>query len=556
MEKKILKTTLILFILFANFRGYSQVVYEPEYQSVYAYLSRVAQRGIIEYDDIVKPISRNYILQKLEELINVSSILTPLERNELVFYLKEYKLERMLVDGNCITSEKTYILKQSENDRLRFLAFQNKNFTINAQPIAGYSVESNGQDLTTHYWNGAKLYGYVGKNIGFSFDFRDNSETGNSIDKIKGFSPQTGIIAVGVNKNSINYSDHQAIISYAWKWGSFSAGKNAFSWGYGEGGKIVLSNKAPSFPLIRMDIQPTKWLKLNYAHCWLNSGLIDSTKIFYTGIGTPPQISFRQKFLVTHSLIIVPTKGISLALGESVIYNDEVKFVYLVPILFYRAIDHYLGGITATNSISNSQFFLQFSSRNHLIKNTHFYFSWFIDEFSFKGTLLPGDRVRNQTAYTAGLSVTNFPFKNVSFLTEYTKVRPFAYTNYVPAQTYQSNDYNLGHWIGSNADQWYNKLTYRIKRGLEFNAQVQFVRKGREGTGLEQQNENGTPFLDGGILKKLTEHSYNVRYEIIHNLFLTTEMKFSNLETVSALNNQDMKTNINNSFSCKLNYGF
>ena len=550
------KNYLFLYIfisLTSNFCITAQVVYEPTYHTVYAYLSRIAQRGVIEYDDVVLPLPRNYIVQKLEELVNLSSKLTPLERKELVFYLKEYKLERMLSDTNLVKNENKYILKQSENDRFRFAAFQNKDFTINAQPIAGYSLESNGEETNTHYWNGARIYGYIGKNFGYSFDFRDNVESGLSIDKTKAFSPVTGVIAAGTKGSGISYSELHAVMSYNWKWGNFSVGKDVLTWGYGEGGKLVLSEKAPSFPLIRLDIRPVKWLRLNYAHCWLNSNLVDSTKIFYTGVGTDPQISFRQKFLVTHSLIITPTKGLTLSVGESAIYNDEVKFVYLVPILFYRAIDHYLGGTTATNSISNSQFFLQFSSRNHLIKNTHFYFTWFLDEFSFNGTILPGDRIRNQTAYTAGLSVTDFPFKNLFLLTEYTRVRPFAYINYVEAQSYQSNGYNLGHWIGPNADQWYSRLTYRIKRGLEITAKTQFIRKGRIGTGFEQQQETGTPFLDGGILKSLTEHSFDVKYELIHDLFLTAGMTFSTSETTTT------KSTIikdNNSVRVSVNYGF
>lgn len=543
----------IFLMVFYAFNSNAQIVFEPTYHTVYAYLSRIAQRGVIQYDDVVLPLPRNYLVQKLEELTNLSQQLTPLERKELIFYLKEYKLERMLADTNLVKNENKYILKQTDNDRFRFAAFQNKDFTINAQPIAGYSLEINGEETNTHLWNGARIYGYIGKNFGYSFDFRDNVESGPSVDKTKSFSPKPGVIAAGTNGKSISYSELHAVMSYNWKWGNLSVGKEILTWGYGEGGKLVLSEKPPSFPLIRLDIQPVKWLRLNYAHCWLNSNLIDSTKIFYTGVGTPSQISFRQKFLVTHSLIITPIKGLSLSLGESAIYNDEVKFVYLVPILFYRAIDHYLGGTTATNSISNSQFFLQLSSRNHLIRNTHLYFTWFLDEFGFNGIILPGDNVRNQTAYTAGLSITDFPFKNLFLLTEYTRVRPFAYINYVEAQSYQSNGHILGHWIGSNADQWYSRLTYRIKRGLELTAKTQFIRKGKVGTGLQQQLDNGTPFLDGGVLKSLNQHSFDIKYELIHDLFITAGMTFSNFET---MNNKSITTRENNSLRLTVNYGF
>jgi hypothetical protein len=49
--------------------------------------------------------------------------------------------------------------------------------------------------------------------------------------------------------------------------------------GYGNGGKIILSDKAPSAPQFRIDLTPVKWLSFNYAHFWLNSQLIDSTTV-------------------------------------------------------------------------------------------------------------------------------------------------------------------------------------------------------------------------------------------------------------------------------------
>ena len=42
---------------------------------------------------------------------------------------------------------------------------------------------------------GLYTYGYIDKYIGYSFDFRDNTETGNTIDKTKEFTPVTGVEA-------------------------------------------------------------------------------------------------------------------------------------------------------------------------------------------------------------------------------------------------------------------------------------------------------------------------------------------------------------------------
>lgn len=42
----------------------SQTVYEPLHREVYDYLSRLSQRGVIEYHDLIKPLPRAYIAEK------------------------------------------------------------------------------------------------------------------------------------------------------------------------------------------------------------------------------------------------------------------------------------------------------------------------------------------------------------------------------------------------------------------------------------------------------------------------------------------------------------
>ena len=56
-------------------------------------------------------------------------------------------------------------------------------------------------------------------------------------------------------------------------------------WGYTENGRMVLSNKAPTYPYIRLDYQPFKWLTFNYVHAFLNSNIIDSVRSYGTGTG-------------------------------------------------------------------------------------------------------------------------------------------------------------------------------------------------------------------------------------------------------------------------------
>ena len=82
----------------------AQTVYEPLNRDVYSYLSRMAQKGIIEYNDQIKPLTRMYIAGKLLEIgKRVRKIrnreITEVERDELNFYLKDFGEEISMVNA-------------------------------------------------------------------------------------------------------------------------------------------------------------------------------------------------------------------------------------------------------------------------------------------------------------------------------------------------------------------------------------------------------------------------------------------------------------------------
>lgn len=536
-----MKFKILLFTLFIVYSSHGQVVYEPLYRSVYSYLSRISQRGIIDFDDMVQPISRKEIVGHLTQLQQMNFKLTALERKELSYYLKEYTQEINLLykDSTLKETDKVKILKYTQNDRFRFLSSQDKLFTINFQPIFGYNFQTtNGSLSLTHRWSGFWTYGYIGKNFGYSFDFRANQQDGTGVDSINALTPNTGVIAK-FKQNGLEYLDVKGTLSYSWKWGAFTIGKDFMPIGYGSNGKIILSEKSPSFPLIRIDIKPVKWLSFNYAHIWLNSDVVDSTQIRASGIPNVFQVSDVPKYMATHSLIFTPFKGFKLLLGESVVYNNQLNIAYLTPVLFFKALSHYQGDLKGSNSAGNSQIFAQISSRNHLPK-THLYASFFIDELSLNNTQ------RNQTAYNIGASISDLFAKNLFISTDYTRIRPYNYIHFLPMQTYQNSGYNLGHWIGSNSDQWTNEILYRIKRGMTIKMNYRLIRKGNEGDGIGQRKDFGENSFLWGNVKHINIFETYFNYEIIHDLFLKFGYRHLNYTNIQKQNN----------LSFSLNYGF
>ena len=553
---------LILFafaLSFFTLNLLGQTVYEPiSHEDIYKFLDRMAQKGLIVFNDNIRPVSRKYIAEKLYELqkTEVGSQesgegMSHLEKEELDFYLKDYGFEltndSLFVKRSTLTNYR--LLNYDPYGRWRLFSYSDNLFKINVSPILGIEIGKNDGAKQTHTWNGVSLYGYLTDKIGFSFDFRDNDESGDNVDRTKSFTPETGVVIEKKSNNSIQYSEVHANISTDWSWGDFTIGKDFLNWGYGESGLLVLSDKAPSFPFIRLDLHPTKWFRFNYIHAWLNSDIIDSAASYSTYRTGVIRDIFRNKYLASHTLTLTPVHGLDISLGESIVYSDKLQISYLIPIMFFRLADHYLSNGN-NNAGSNSQFFLGISSRNQ-VKNTHLYGTWFVDEFTLSGAFNP-QKQRNQFGFTMGGSVTDLPINNLTTTVEYTKIYPFVYTHYIPTQTYESSSYLMGHWMGNNADLIYGSLNYRFIRGLQATLWAEYIRKGDAGVESQQYQQPQPPFLFG-LRNNYTWWGFDIKYEIMHELFLRG--KFQSSLVSSEQSNGSFIDTKTNEFLMSLYYG-
>jgi hypothetical protein len=509
---------LCVFAITANL--FAQVVYEPLYKDVYDFLRRLSIKGVIEYNDEFRPLSRKYLAEKLLEAEKHRELLTEVQLADLKFYKKDYYHEIWFIE-NEKNGKNLDFFSRDPADRWRVFSYGDENFKMNLSPILGYKIGSIDNAKATHLWNGIYTYGYITDVLGLSFDFRDNTEEGTTIDKFKMFTPVTGVNArsssniVNYSENKIEYSEAKGIIATDWSWGSFAVGKEFMEWGYAENGLIVLSKKAPSFPFIRLDINPIDWLGFNYFHGWLSSDVVDSSSFYYISTGSQ-SFSFRDKFVASHTLFIRPTMGLKLSIGESIIYSDKLEFIYLIPVMFFRLADHYLSRQN-NRAGSNSQIFFSVSSRDHL-PNTHLYGTLFIDELTINGLFNPEEE-RNQVGFTLGASVVDLPLDNLTLTAEYSKIYPFVYDHANQTQTYENLSYVMGHWMGNNADQIYGSISYRFLRGLESSVWARYIRKGEAGDIKDQTQQPQPPFLFG-LRANHTYFGAMVKYEFIHELFV------------------------------------
>jgi len=299
---------LFCFLFFISSAS-SQIVYEPLYHDVYNFLDRLSQKGIIDFADLVKPVSKKYISEKLIDAKDKINMLTNLEREELEFFEKDYSLEKEGLDEKLGDEINLGFFKKDDADRFRMFFYNDKILKLNVSPILGYHISFREKERNTHSWNGLYLYGYLPNNIGASFDFRINIEYGTYIDRSKVFNPVTGVIGYSTGK-TFDYSEVKSMVSIDWDWGNAVIAKEFLEYGYAKSGNLVLSNKAPSFPFILLQINPSEWFNFYYFHAWLSSNVIDSLKV-----GEYRRDIFRNKFFAWHTLVVTPLKGLDISVG-------------------------------------------------------------------------------------------------------------------------------------------------------------------------------------------------------------------------------------------------
>ncbi len=501
---KIIKISVYLSLIIAIL-GQAQVVYEPLDQSVYSFLQRMYVRGLHTENLEVTPLSRSKIAECLQVIQRGDSLLSVLDKQELAFYSKDFAYElQSHSSGNTVIESSWHLFRYSDST-----------MSLVLDPMLGVNINRRGY----HRFSGAKLYGQFGDMVGYTFHFTENAESGDRINDNRTNASATGINIVRRIGNSIEYSDIRATIGTKWKWGSIAMGKDYVNWGMGQRSKLILSSKAPSFPFIRLDINPTDWLRFYYFHGWLQSDVLDSSRTYSSRISTMPRNIYREKYIAAHLVSLTPMKDLNFSFGESIVYSDiSPNLLFLNPLLFYRAVDHYL----TTKEIgdgNNSQIF--FNADYRAFNMLELYGSLFIDEIS-TDAIFNDAKARNQLGYTLGFMLTS-PFQtDVTITAEYTRMLPWVYSNFIQTQTYESDGYLLGNYIGQNADQIYLKLEYRVLPQARVSLFYDYVRKG----GLEDihfQYELPSPHFLYGTVTRNTQYGIDIFYEPYHDLRLSVQ---------------------------------
>lgn len=468
------KFLLLFFIFFGSFQLFSQTVYEHiSNTGIYDFLDEMANLKIIELNNVIKPYSKEMISEKLMnikyKIENNQVLLNKRQAKDLQFYLLAYTLENKQTK---LESNKPRIDLNKEHSLAIIssaigMAYKDTNFRILAQPILGVSYSTNENGKLTQTRGGISLYSYIGEHLGIYTSVRDNNVSLPMMNP-KYFVQKQGVPYKNFGEEGIDFSEARGGLVYSWKWGAVGIIKDHVEWGLGYNGTNIQSGRTPSFPMIKMQLKPSRWFEFNYYHGWLVSEVTDSTNSYWSD-GTYRVVN-RSKYIAANMFTFYLIKNLNFSFGNSIVYSDVggsgPHLAYMIPFLFYKSVDHTLSTIgSGKEAGQNSQLFFNISSRN--VKHLHLYFTWFMDDFSI-GHFTKSDEF-NIFSYKGGIRISNLFIPNISLTAEYTITNPFVFKHKIETITYESNSYNMGHYLRDNSKEIYLAIQYKPIRGFNIN---------------------------------------------------------------------------------------
>ncbi len=531
MNKRI--QTFILMFLFIAQALWAAPTSVPLSDPVYSFLERMETLGYLSnVHDGIKPFSRNTVSAHLQKLIAQRDKLTPIDRQRLDDLLLDYRRElqpqaryhlipedqnwySVLGSWDNFTSDfARYFRRNQPEEEDHVVTYETANETFYADYEQGLTYEHRSDDVyRSASWQAFQLRGTLGAGFGYQLK--------TELHGLRGDEPYVfgHLILKGSwsekNDPGPRYSDRTGgELAWHGDYLDFRFAQQEVSWGYGESGKLILSNNAEQFPYISLS-RDWGWVKYIALHGKLQSFPQDTLK--------DGQKLYPDKWLAGHRLEISPWRWVTLGFNETFIYgNRYADWAYLIPFNFYRAVQHKLRDRdNATISVDIELL---------PVNGIKLYGTLFFDEFrqSKIGTNWYG----NKQAWQGGLFwVDPFGLPNLSLRTEYTAVMPWVYTHKYRINSYTSDYQSLGFWAGPNSEVFYFALqkewTQRFSTKLSF-------RQYKHGANYPNENIGGDILLGHGTLLGSQTETRQTR-QFLEGL-LTTEKRYSGEAVYEAFN--------------------
>lgn len=415
-------------------------------KGLYKLIDELANDNIIIFNTSIKPYSRNAIYNALVKALD-DKLLTNTQRKKINNYLNNYP---NFYKSKKYKSEKIFI-----NSKNYSVDYQKSSSNFSIKPIWGYNFKKSESKVFEHFYGGLEFNSNINKNWHMYANLRDNTMSEPIALPSYFTNTKGGNYKLGLQND---YSEMKGGIIYSFDWGNVGLIKDHVQWGDNYFGSNIFSGRTPSFPIIKFNAFINNRIELNYFHGWINSEVIDSTNSYIATSGFNRRI-FKEKFIAANMISLRLLNNSFLSFGNSIIYSDlgGIHPGYLIPFFLYKSIDHTINHNASENQ--NSQLFFNLSFRE--IKHLHFFSSLFIDELK-KDRFFSANE-NNFLSFKIGSKISNWPLKNLSNIFEINYTNPMTYLHTVDITTFESNGYNLGHFLRDNSSAFNYQISYNFK---------------------------------------------------------------------------------------------
>lgn len=527
-----MKQTLFLLLLFIFLSStfFAQQENVPIDHDIYTFLKEMKVKKVLDFIHDDNPImSRAEIRKHLEEIQAKYDLLSVTERKLLKKYQDEFYDN--LKDS---TNSMQFLGSQAGYSKNYWDIFSNKLKYIYAyrEDKANLYLEMIGRALHGQYFRpsinnsdlldiGFRLRGTLFEKLGYNLTVQKGAVIGSQ-NIATTFDPR-------LRYNFKFYENIENISNYDFTEGylryytepiknmglAFQIGREKIKLGYGYGSRLVLSGDHPYLDFIRMDF---------------NYGIISFSSLHATTVGEfheDRSLNYT-KFYAYNKLKFIFKDLFEAGIGEAIIYTGRgIDLAYLNPFAFYKFEEMSL------QDRDNGVLFLDFQSK--FLKNIELQATFFLDE-NILSHLQDLELYSNKTAYQIGAFwYSPLSISNLSFILEYTKIRPYVYSHSNLKNSYTAHSELLGHRIGPNADEIYTKISYNFSEKLRSNIEYQHIRSGEniyDGLGNLVFNAGGDAlvpfregidpqhikFLDGERINK-DFFTLSIRYEPFREIF-------------------------------------
>ncbi len=485
--------SLLLLSFPLTLQGQTELV--PVDHKVYPFLESLSLRGIIDYNNASIPISRGAVVTYLKDIDSSRNNLTGTEKKILDDLEVEFSFDLDKSTGKSFSLLSNLnadgLLNIFNDDKQKYLAsYTDQNFSLFLDGIGALSYRDfNTESFPNAHLSlgeiGPRLRGTIYNNIGFDIEVTEGqSLTGDEYARqvAAGYDPTlaSSIKFIG-NKfiTAFNYgylryeSDNHAV--------ALTIGRDNFEMGDGYIDKLWVSDNAPPFDFMRLD--------LNYK--------IFRYTFFYGNLnGDSLGFPLISKNIVGHRLDIELSPSFRFGIYESVVISNEpISFTFLNPISVLESADL----STPFDNLRNSLMGFDFEVKPH--RDLAMQFSLLIDDLNFS-TL--GDKNDpkgndNKFGYQVGLNYSQpLGINDLTAKLEYTLLDPFVYSHRSNMSNYTNWGISIGHSLPPNSDE----IAFELDYNLTNRATLNFLFKHqRSGEGFLDAKGNPT-FNDLGVITR------------------------------------------------------